>query len=87
MRAYGITENQLKAPGKIQPFTEARALAAVFMPESRERSLTELGKTVNREIAPLSSAVQLFLEQSAGDARLKPLIEETRSALLECQKV
>lgn len=86
-RAYGITEKQLKAPGKVRPFTEARALAAVFVRESRELSLMELGKMVNREIAPLSRAARLLIEQSAGDARLKSLIEETRSALLKCQKV
>jgi len=83
-RAYGITEEQLKAPGKIRPFTEARALAALFVRESRELSLTELGKAVNREIASLSRAAQLLKEQSAIDARLQPLIEQTRSALLEC---
>jgi putative transposase len=86
-RAYGITEKQLKAPGKVRPFTEARALAAVLVRESRDLSLTELGRAVNREIAPLARAAQLLTEQSAGDARLKSLIEETRSALLECQKV
>jgi len=86
-RAYGITEEQLKAPGKVRPFTEARALAAVFVRESRELSLMELGKSVNREIASLSRAALLLIEQSAGDARLKSLLEETRSALLEHQKV
>jgi DNA-binding transcriptional LysR family regulator len=59
----------------------------VFVRESRQLSLTELGKTVNREIAPLSRAAQSLIEQNAGDVRLKSLIEETRSALLECQNV
>jgi hypothetical protein len=86
-RTYGITEEQLKAPGKVRPFTEARALAAVFVRESRELSLTDLGKAVNREIASLSRAALLLMEQSADDARLKSLLEQTRSALLECLKV
>ena len=49
-QTYGITEEQLKAPGKVRPLTEARALAAVFVRESRELSLTELGNAVNREM-------------------------------------
>lgn len=84
---YGISEEQLKAPGKARPFTEARALIAVLVREAPDLSLTELGKAVNREIAPLARAAQRLMDQAAGDARLMSLIEEIRSVLPESPKV
>ena len=84
-RVYGISEEQLKVPGKTRPFTEARALIAVLVREAPDLSLTELGKAVHREIAPLARAAQRLTDRAAGDARLMSLIEETRSALLESQ--
>lgn len=84
-RVYGISEKQLKAPGKARPFTEARALIAVLVREAPYLSLTELGNAVNREIAPLARAAQRLMEQAAGDARLRSLIEKIRSALPESQ--
>jgi REP element-mobilizing transposase RayT len=80
-RVYGISEEQLKAPGKARPFTEARALIAVLVREAPDLSLTELGKAVNREIAPLARAAQRLMDQAAGDAHLMSLIEGIRSAL------
>jgi putative transposase len=86
-RAYGITEKQLKAPGKGRQFSEARALAALLVRESSELSLTELGKLVNRDIVPLGRAAQRLSDRAAGDRRLMSRIEDIRSDLLESQKV
>jgi hypothetical protein len=62
-------------------------MIAVFVRESPDLSLTELGKAVNREIAPLARAAQRIMDQAAGDARLRSLFEEIRSALQESQQV
>ncbi len=49
-RLYGIGEEQLKAPGKLRPYTEARALTAAIIQESPHLSLTELGNILKRDI-------------------------------------
>ena len=86
-RRYGITEEQLKSPGKTRLYSEARAVAALLVRESQGISLTELGKMVNRDIAPLVRSAQRLLEEMAKDEALKTRIDELRQELLEWQKV
>jgi chromosomal replication initiation ATPase DnaA len=86
-RAYGMTEKQMNAPGKGRQFSEVRVLAALFVRESSEISLTELGKLVNRDIVPLRRVAQRLLNRAARGTRLMSRIEDVRSELLESQKV
>jgi chromosomal replication initiation ATPase DnaA len=86
-RRYGITDEQLKAPGKARPFSEARALAAVIVAATPHLSLAELGKLVNRDASALGKAAQRMLCQSQADARLTEAIEATRGGLNECPNV
>ena len=78
---YGITGEQLKAPGKARPYAEARALAALLVRESPGLSLTELGKMLSRDIAPLGRAGQRLLEKALEDEELNTLINELRLEL------
>ncbi len=80
---YGITVEQLKAPGKARPYTEARALAALLVQESSCLSLTELGKALKRDIAPLGRAGRRLLERAQQDPRLAELIENLRGKFVE----
>jgi putative transposase len=80
-RRYGITSEQLKAPGKAKPFTEARALAALLVRESSGLSLTELGIMLNRDIAPLGRAGQRLLEEALEDEELHKWISDLRLEL------
>ncbi len=82
-RRYGISEEQLKAPGKARPYTEARALTALLVQESSYLSLTELGKVLKRDISPLGRAGRRLLEQAHQNARLAELIEDMRSKFIE----
>lgn len=74
-RRYGITLEQLRAPGKARPFSEARALAAVIVLEAPHLFLTELGKLVNRDVSALGKAAQRIRPQLQADARLAEDLE------------
>lgn len=78
---YAITLEQLKAPGKTRPFSEARAFAALLVSESPKLSLTELGRILNRDIAPLGRAGRRMQEKTAEDAEVNAQIEAFRLEL------
>lgn len=82
-RHYGITIKELKAPGKTRPYSEARATAALFVQELHGVTLTELGRLLNRAIAPLGRAGQRLLELTSGDENLKSRISTIRLELLK----
>lgn len=84
---YIISEELLKAPGKVRAYIEARALTALFVQESSYLSLTELGKALKREISPPGRTGRRLLEQAHQNARLAELIEDLRSRFLKQQKV
>jgi hypothetical protein len=77
-RSYGIQAQQLQAPGKVRPYTEARALAALLVHESPHLSLTELGNFLNRNIAPLGRGSKLLAERAMTDAAMAERIETIR---------
>ena len=62
-------------------------MAALFVSESSDLTLTGLAKALHREIAPLARAAQRLAEKAKKDARMMSLIENTRSTLRESQKV
>jgi putative transposase len=80
-RNYGITEQQLRSQGKMRPYSEARALAALLVHESSHLSLTELGKFLNRNIAPLGRAARLLASRTGTDSLIAERIEELRREL------
>ena len=55
---YGLTPEELRAPGKFRPASEARALAALYVREAPKLSLSELGRYLNRDVAALSQAAR-----------------------------
>jgi hypothetical protein len=82
-RQYGITEAQLKVPGKVMPYSEARAVAAAIIKETPTLLLTELGMILNRDIAPLGRAGQRLLNNASNDSRLRNVFESLRKELCE----
>ena len=58
----------MKAPGKAWPFSEARALASLFVQETPDVRLSELGRLVGRDLATLGRAGRRIGE----DARRQP---------------
>ncbi|MGA7828658.1 MAG: transposase [Geobacteraceae bacterium] len=81
-RRYGISERQLKAHGKIRPYTEARALLALLVKEHAHLSLTELGRLLGRDISPLSRSAQRLVVNAETEPRLAKLIRDLRNELL-----
>jgi len=77
-RRYGITIEQMKAPGKARPYSEARAITALLVRELPGLCLTELGKLFGRDIAPLGRAGRRLLEEAIEDEGLNALIGELR---------
>jgi hypothetical protein len=55
---YGLTPEDLRAPGKFRPASAARALAALLVREAPHLSLSELGRHLNRDVAALSQAAR-----------------------------
>lgn len=85
-RTYGMTEAELRAPGKARPFTEARAVTALLVRQAPHLSLTELGKVLHRDISALGKAAARIDGESWGDAELATKLKELRRALAECPK-
>lgn len=62
---FQISEEQLDAPGKVRPMTEARAIAAAIVQASPHLRLTDLAQRLNRDVSALGKAGQ----RAAGDER------------------
>ena len=75
-RNYGVTEQQLRSQGKVRPYTEA--LAALLVHESSHLSLTELGKFLDRNIAPLGRAGRLLASRAGTDSLISKWTERLR---------
>jgi len=79
--SYGIAEQQLQSPGKMRPYTEARAMAALIVHEASHLSLTELGIFLHHDIAPLGRAAQLLAKKAGGDHMLAQRIGDLQREL------
>jgi len=77
-QCYDCSLEELRAPGKTRPFTEARAVASAIIQELPHLSLTRLGKTLNRDIAPLGRVGRRIENKAAEDERLRRLLETVR---------
>jgi len=82
-RRYGITTEQIKAPGKSMPYAEARAVAALLVMETSGASLTELGKILRRDIAAIGRAGRRLLDESCKAECLKTKLDELRQELIK----
>jgi len=80
-RQYEITIEQLKAPGKVRPFSEARAVASLLVQELQGLSLTDLGKVLNRDIVPLGRAGRRLLDEAKKDENLRNKIKALQQEL------
>jgi hypothetical protein len=85
-RSYGITEEQLKCPGKARPYAEARALIALLVLKAPGLSLTELGKVLRRDIASLGRSGRRLLEEAPKDEVMRAWIDQLRHELTNIRK-
>jgi hypothetical protein len=84
---YGISESQLKAPGKNRPYNEARAVIAYLIRESHHLSLTEFAKLCGRDVSALGKAASGVAQASCKGNAVAALIEELRTELGEYPKL
>lgn len=80
-QSYGMTLEQLRVAGKAMPFAEARAVAAVLVLESPQIQLVELGKLLNRDIAPLGRVGRRLMGAALDDENLRSRIDGLRDKL------
>ncbi|MDZ4185305.1 MAG: transposase [Desulfuromonadales bacterium] len=85
-RMYGKSLEELQAPGKSRPYTEARAMASLLVQEMPHLSLTELAKTLHRDIAPLGRVGRRLRDQGMKDEHISRQVERLRKELLKQQK-
>jgi putative transposase len=78
---YGISETELKAPGKRRPYNEARGVAAFFVRESPHLSLTELGQILNRDVSALGKAADRVARRVEEDNSFAGMMKKTRIVL------
>jgi putative transposase len=65
---FQISEEMLKAAGKVRPMAEARAVAAAIVQTAPHLQLIEMAKLLRRDISALGKAAQLI----SGDANACP---------------
>jgi hypothetical protein len=80
-RRYGISQCQLKAPGKTRPYNEARAVAAFLVRESMHLSLSDLSSMLSRDVSAMGKAAERVASQVREGGMLAGFIEEIRTDL------
>lgn len=85
-RLYGCSREELRAPGKVRPFTEARAVASLVVQELPHLSLTALGKELKRDVAPLGRVGRRLAGEASSDLRLRNIVSGVKTLLEEWQK-
>jgi REP element-mobilizing transposase RayT len=78
---YGKSLEELQAPGKSRPYTEARAMASLLVQEMPHLSLTELAKMLHRDIAPLGRVGRRLRDQGVKDESIGRQVEKLRKEL------
>lgn len=63
-KEYGLTEEEMSAPGRQRVRAEARALIAYLVRETSGLSLTDLGRRMKRDVSTLSFAADKILRRS-----------------------
>ncbi len=85
-RVYGISEEDLAAPGKVRHCSEARAVASLLVLESPALSLTGLGAYLRRSIAPLGRSARRIAVLAPDDDGLNEKISAVRAELTKIAK-
>jgi putative transposase len=76
---FRVSEGKLKAPGKIRPMTEARAMAAAIVQASPHLRLTDLARLLGRDVSALVKAAQRVTENERSDITVGELVGEMKS--------
>lgn len=85
LQAYGLTDRQLRNPGKSRYPSEARGVAALVVFEDGYGSLVELGRLLNRDATTLSSAIRRTQQKLAKDPALAQKVAELRERAARLQ--
>jgi putative transposase len=64
-KEYGLTEEEMSAPGRQRARAEARGMIAYLVREAPGLSLTELGKRMKRDVSTLSLAADKIMRSSS----------------------
>jgi len=78
---YQLASTELRAPGKAQPAAEARAVAAVFVRNANSLSLSELAKSLNRDLSGLSQAALRVERRAVTDDALRRKLDRISESL------
>jgi REP-associated tyrosine transposase len=84
---FRLSEEKLKAPRKVRPMTEARAVAAAIVRESPHLRMTDLAKLLARDLSALGKAAQRI---AAGEGRWElvgEMVGRMRATGYECPKL
>jgi chromosomal replication initiation ATPase DnaA len=78
---YGSREHDLRSQGRQQKVSEARAMAAVIIRESRQLRLVDLAALLDRDLSGLSQGARRLEGKLRGDKELRKRLEEIRNIL------
>lgn len=78
---YGSGEHDLRTPGRQQKVSEARAMAAVIVRESRHLRLVDLAALLDRDLSGLSQGARRLEGNLRRDKELRKRLEEIRNIL------
>lgn len=83
---YEVSEADLRSPGKSRSTSEARAVTALIVEESRHLSLTSLAVLLNRDLSTLGKSARRIKQRAISDAEIITHIEDIRAAIVEMPK-
>ncbi len=78
---YDVQLAALRAPGKVRPFTEARAVASLLVQEFPHLSQTQLARELNRDVAPLGRVGRRLKIESDQNEHVQKMINRAREKL------
>jgi putative transposase len=84
---YGVTLEEMRSPSKGLRVSEGRALAAWVVLNICDGTLTELGRTVGRDVTTLSSAVRRLVSRSKKDVAVAARMDSIREAAIEIARL
>ena len=79
--AYSIELKQLIAPGRRQPFTEARGVAALLVRQSGDLTILELGRELKRSMTGLSHAASRIEQRLKNDKELQERLQQAEKLI------
>jgi REP element-mobilizing transposase RayT len=84
--AYGMSVEELRAPGKHWNRSEARAVAAAIVQDLPNASLSELSRYLARKASTLSLCAKKFKERTVRDANARRRLQSVRLKVLKNSK-